>query len=434
MYKNASNVVKGVIIKRETMFPFYLIIFYLFLEYVRPQLLVPFLRNLHIPAITVILIAISLLFSGKLSFKDKQTILYLLFLGEMVIHGPIAVNNYWAFQKFYAMAITFIAYIGIVNLVDSEEKYEKLIKLWLVIFIFLAIFGILNKGLGVGGFIGDENDFCMALNMVLPFALFGVFSANNKISKIYYIILICLFLASILTYSRGGFVGLVSVIVYCWLRSNKKIVFTVIIGLLVVFALLTASSSYWDRVRSISTEYTENLEGKSKGTGGQRIYAWKIGWRIFLDNPAIGVGQGNYPWHVGKTEDEMGVQWEERSLAGRAAHSLYFTLLPELGLIGTFIFTLFLIYSIKDLVYIKKAIKKGSEIYSKDESKKIFYLVLALEGSLVGFLTSSVFISTLYYPNLWILLAFIVSLKKIVYSRCGNLNLARPKFTIGNSI
>jgi len=422
------------IIKKESMVPFYLIVLYLFLEYVRPQLLVPFLRNLHIPAITVILIAISLLFSGKLSFKGKQTVLYIVLLGEMVIHGPIAVNNYWAFQRFYEMSVTFIAYLGIINFVDSEEKYDKLIKLWLNLFIFLAIFGILNKGVGVGGFIGDENDFCMAMNMVLPFALFGIFSANGKSKKIYFLFLICLYLSSILTYSRGGFVGLASVMIYCWIRSNKKIVFSLIMGVIVIFALLTASSSYWDRVGTISAEYSESVEGSSKGTGGQRIYAWKIGWKIFIDNPVIGVGQGNYPWHVGKTEDEMGVQWEERSLAGRAAHSLYFTLLPELGLVGTFIFLLMIIFSIKDLVYIRKAITYRKEIYSEEESKKIYYLAMALEGSLLGFLTSSVFISTLYYPNLWLLLAFIISLRRIVYNSCGDLNLARPRSTIRDSI
>ena len=36
--------------------------------------------------------------------------------------------------------------------------------------MLLAIIGII-KAEGVGGFIGDENDFCMAMNMVLPFSI-----------------------------------------------------------------------------------------------------------------------------------------------------------------------------------------------------------------------------------------------------------------------
>lgn len=431
---HASNTMKIVAQKKESMLPFRLVLFYLFLEYVRPQLMVPFIGVFHLPAITILLIGASLLFTGKMYLGDKQTILFLLFMGEMIIHGPIALNNYHAYTKFYGMCISFIAFLGFINIIDTEFKYDKAIKFWIIVYIFLAIIGIMNKGYGVGGFLGDENDFCMALNMIMPFGIFGILSAKNKTEKIYFYIITGLFLLSILNYSRGGFIGLISVVTYCWFRTNKKIKYILIIGLFLVVGLIAAPSSYWERVRSISTEIKENIEGTSKGTGGQRIYAWKIGWNMFLDNPVIGVGQGNYAWHVKDTEDQMGVQWAERSLAGRVAHSLYFTLLSELGLVGTFIFLLFIIYSVKDLIYINKSMRYRTDIYSEEESKKIHYLALALEGSLVGFLTSSVFISTLYYPNLWILLGFIVSLKKIVYAKAGNLNLRHTKLSLQNSL
>jgi hypothetical protein len=430
---HASKLLGNIIQKKESMFSFYLVLFYLFLEYVRPQGMVPFIGALHLPAITILLIAANLLMTGKMHLGDKQTILFLLFIGEMVIHGPIALNNYYAYSKFYGMCISFLAFMGIINIIDVEFKYYKTIRFWIIIYIILAIIGIMQKGYGVGGFLGDENDFCMALNMIVPFGIFGIISAEKSTERIYFIIITCCYLLSILNYSRGGFIGLVAVIIYCWLRTNNKIKYLLMIGILILIALIAAPSSYWDRVRTISTEYTENVEGTSKGTGAQRIYAWKIGWRIFLENPVIGVGQGNYAWHVKKAEDEMEVQWKERSLAGREAHSLYFTLLPELGLVGTIIFLLFIIYSMKDLIYINKTVRFRTDIYSKEESKKIYYLGLALEGSLVGFLTSSIFISTLYYPNLWILLGFIVSLKKIVYAKAGNLNLRPNKLSFQNS-
>lgn len=410
------NQIGSVVNNNTTMFPFYLIIFYLILEYIRPQQLIPILKYLHLPAITVVLILLSFLFSvHKLYFRDKQTILFLLLLTEMVIHGPLAVNNYWAFQIFYTMVITFIAYLGIINIIDTGFKYDKLIKYWLIIFLFLSIIGALNKGIGVGGFIGDENDLAMATNMVLPFGVFAMFSASKKSSKIYYIILVCIFLSSILTYSRGGFIGLVATTIYCWVRSNKKIAFASIIGVFVLFALYTAPSYYWERVATISSE-AKTTDSQS-GTGSQRVYSWKLGWRIFLENPIIGVGQGNYPWTVGKAEEEAGVLWKTRSISGRAAHSLYFTLLPELGFIGVLIFISMVIYSFKDLKFIKNSSLISNGILSKEEAKKVYYLALALEGSMVAFLTSSVFISTLYYPNFWILCGFIVSLKKIIISK-----------------
>ena len=437
LYQTAGGNVNGIAKKAESMIPFYLVLIYLFLEFARPQSLVPVLQYLHLPAITVTLIAVSLLVLGKLNIKDKQTILYMLLLLEMIVHGPIALNNYWAFTIFYTMGVTFIAYLGIVNLVDDNKKYDMLIKYWIITYIFLAIYGYFNAnlhlpkyrryGMGVGGFIGDANDYCMALNTILPFAVFSIFTAKRNLQKFYFIFLVCLFLFIIvLTESRGGFIGLVSVATYCWLRSNKKIVLTALIGLAVLFALVVAPASYWDEIRSIKTE---NTESNPYGTGAQRVYSWKLGWKMFLENPIIGVGQGNYPWNVGETEEQTGVNWKTRSIRGRAAHSLYFTLLPELGIVGSILYFLMIFFSFKDLKHIKDFSKKHKDFSSDDNIKKAYYLALALEASLIGFLVSSVFISTLYYPNFWLLCAFVISLKKIVISY-SNYKIILPTKTV----
>lgn len=420
---NGNSIVE----KTESMIPFYLVLIYLFLEFARPQTLIPVLQYLHLPAIIVTMIAASLLKFGKLDIKHKQTLLYMLLLVEMIYHGPIALNNYWAFQMFYAMGITFIAYLGIVNLVDNDKKYDILIKYWIITFIFLAIYGYFNAnlnlpknkryGMGVGGFLGDANDYCMALNTILPFAIFGIFTAKKNLHKLYFVALVCLFLfIIILTDSRGGFIGMVAVATYCWLRSNKKIVLAALMGLLVVFALAVAPGSYWNEIRSITTE---NTEANPYGTGAQRVYSWKLGWKMFLENPIIGVGQGNYPWNVGEMEEGAGVTWKTRSIKGRAAHSLYFTLLPELGIVGTLLYSLMIFFSFMDLKNIKNILKKHKDFSSDEYCKKVYYLALALEASLIGFFVSSVFISTLYYPNFWLLCAFIVALKKIVVNSKG---------------
>jgi O-antigen ligase len=435
LYLGAGGNGKHNVVKAEPMYPFYMVVIYLFLEFARPQTLIPVLQYLHLPAITVVLIAISLLVLGKLNIKDNQTVLYLLLLLEMIVHGPIAVNNYWAFTVFYSMSITFIAYLGIVNLVDNDNKYDTLIKYWIITFIFLAIYGYFNAdlhlpkykrtGIGVGGFIGDANDYCMALNTILPFAVFGIFTAKRNLQKFYFIFLVCLFLfIIILTESRGGFIGLVSVATYCWLRSNKKLFLAALMGLLIVFALAVAPGSYWDEIQSIKTE---NTEANPYGTGAQRVYSWKLGWKMFLENPIIGVGQGNYPWNVGETEEQQGVTWKTRSIKGRAAHSLYFTLLPELGIVGSILYVLMIFFSFKDLKNIKDILKKNKGITSDEYYKKVYYLALALEASLIGFLVSSVFISTLYYPNFWLLCAFIVALKRIIHSNNSNNVLLKTK-------
>ena len=408
--------------KRESLFPLFLLLAYLFFEYARPQVLLPFLSYIHLPAITIVLLGISILFSGNVRIRDKQTIIFLVLLGLMVIHGPIAVNNYWALMTFIAMSMNLIVLLSLVHFVDDPGKYDRLVKFWLGIHIFLAIVGIVKKGTGIGGFLGDENDFCMTLNMIIPFSFFLAVSAE-KGKKPWFILLICLFLfVIILTESRGGFVGLSATFIYCLFRTKRKALAALFVGILAIFAVLVAPQTYWNEVRSITEE------GTRSGTGEERIYTWKIGWHMFLDNPVIGVGQGNFPYEFRKYEIEAGFAEEGyhgRSVAGRAAHSIYFTMLPELGLIGTFLFIALVISNIKDLNRIK-TISLNEMKGEGDGAGKFYYLALALEGSLISFLVSGAFISILYYPNFWVLMGFIISLKSIVMGRVNQVPTLLP--------
>lgn len=397
--------------KYKSMFPFYLLLFYLFLEYGRPQHLLPFLTYLHLPALSLMLLAFIGVNTRKFKWKNKQTILFLFFLGLMVIHGPIAVNNYWTLKIFIAMVINLIAYLSLSNFTDKKENYNKLVDVWLAIHIFLAIIGIKNSGAGIGGFLGDENDFCMTVNMIIPFSFFLAVCASGK-KRVYYILLTCLFIfVVLLSRSRGGFVGLCAMFLFCWLRTKKKMITGFFVVLLVGFAVAFAPTDYWDEVKSI------RAEGASTGTGEQRVYEWKIGWHMFLDNPIMGVGQGNFPWEFKKYEFQVTGSDEPyygRSVAGRVAHSLYFTLFPELGLIGAFLFFAIIYYSLKDLKITRKLCLQHEINNTDNQRERFYYLTIALEGSMVSYLVSGIFISILYYPNFYILVGFIMSLKKIV--------------------
>jgi len=398
--------------RKDARIPFSLLLFYLLLEYGRPQDQIPYLSVLHLPAITIVLLLLSVLFSGKFRIKGTQTFLFLGLLGLMVVHGPIAVNNYWALMIFITMTINFIVFLSLILFVDNQENYEKLIKVWLVIHVLLAVIGIVKgSGRGIGGFLGDENDFCMTMNMIIPFPFFLALSEVGK-KRIFYLGLALMFLfVIILTQSRGGFVGLLATIIYCWLRTKKKVLSALLIALFAGFVLLVAPSSYWNEVRSIQEE------GTSKGTGAERIYMWGIGWHMFLDHPIMGVGQGNFPWVFKKYEYEVTRSDEPfhgRSVAGRMAHSIYFTLLPELGLIGTMLFLGMVVMNIKDLNYIKKSMKHKIKQKGNTIESRYYHLALALEGSMIGYLVSGVFISILYYPNFWFSMGFVVSMKNVV--------------------
>ncbi len=408
--------------QKTSMVPFYLIVLYLFLEYARPQEVVPFISKFRLSAITIALLAIALVVSGRIRIGDVQTKIYLLILAFMAIHVPLARNNFWALNIFLAMLMTFVFYSSVVGIVDNEELYRKMVHFWIAIFIYLAIYGMLRKGVGVGGFLEDENDFCLAINIIIPFCLFGFLSSTGK-QKIYYLILSCLFLFVImLTNSRGGFVGLIAVLVYAWFRSKKKMLFGFALALLGLFAVLVAPSTYEDRLKSIVEEGTE------RGTAADRIYTWKIGWEMFLGHPVFGVGQGNFNYNFRGYEIESGYYegLYGKSRAGRAAHSIYFTLLPELGIVGVMLFFGMVIFNFKDLRLIRKLTKNRTGTGNKDPGFDYYNMSLAIECSMIAFLVSGAFISALYYPHLWIITGMILALKHVLVSKNGGTPVPQP--------
>ena len=262
---------------------------------------------------------------------------------------------------------------------------------------------------------GDENDFGMEMNIVLPFAIFMATSPSTKLPRWLYICFACTFVLSVMaTLSRGGFIGLCAVGGYVLLRSSKKLKAVLVLLVLMLFMAIFAPEQYWDEMRSSTSD-----EELHKGTGAQRLYAWGIGWDMFLANPVIGVGQGNYPWTF--KEYEGLTSWSGRSLGGRQAHSAYFTLLPELGLIGTCLFIGLLWGCYKNtraVEMISRALAarapSGSAVNSSADARSITYLAQAMEGGIVGYLVSSIFISTLYYPSFWILMGFVTALRNAV--------------------
>jgi O-antigen ligase len=394
----------------ESNAPFYLVMFYLSLEFGRPQDIVPRLGALSLPMLTTILIMLLLVTSGKVNFGNMQTKLFVPLLVLMVIHGPIAVNNFHAFNTFKGMALNFVGYLGIITFVDSIHKFRTMAKVWLGIHLYLAVIGVLKGGVGVGGWLGDENDFCMQVNMILSFAFFGLFAESKMFTKsIYFGLLGTYILAIMTTLSRGGFLGMAAVGAYCWAQSSRKLLAAILVFLLVGFMALLGPEKYWSEIESIGSDQTAET-----GTGGERLYTWEIGWEMFLANPIMGVGQGNFNWVF---EDYQGSRtFHGKSIAGRAAHSAYFTLLPELGLIGVSVFVGMLYLTRRDLGLIRRLYRTKARMEPDrvNELKTAYFLSHAIEGSIIGYLVSSIFISTLYYPSFWIMIGFAVALRNVV--------------------
>jgi O-antigen ligase len=382
-------------------------------EFGRPQDFLPPLKVIPFPSLIDVSLAVAVFLSGKVSFANKQTKLWICLLGFMALWVPFARNNYHAVMLFKDMTLYFFFYLGIVTFINSTGRMKKLILMWLGVHTVLAINGMLHQGRGVGGWLGDENDFGMEMNVAIPVAFFMYQGATTKGSKFLYVGLLGVFVMSLIaTSSRGGFLGLLAVSAYCWFYAPKKIM-SLLLGLcLAGLVLVAAPQEYWDRINSITEDKT-----MEEGTAGQRVFTWGIGWEMFLDNPIFGIGQGNFPWAIG--EYMGGRTWQTKSLAGRQAHSLYFTLLPELGLVGVMIFGSMVYFNYRD-TRVKELVPPTSRpVFNHRDQVDVADSELlraslygnAILGGMIGYLATSAFISTLYYPTFWIMMALAVALR-----------------------
>lgn len=386
-------------------YPFVLILLYIFIEYGRPQGNFTPLRLIRPGMLLTVLIFLKLLtIRYKINFKDPLSKYYLILIFIMTIHIPIAKNNYFAYELWRSTVIYFIVYLGVINFVDTYHKMVVYIDVWVLINAFIAVIGILHKGLVPGsGFMEDENDFSLVMNIAIPFAYFMLLESDSRVKKFLYFFAVLLFIAgSVVSLSRGGFIGLAVVLFYCWLKTPNKLFSTSVIIVMVAVLILSAPKGYWAELQTISGQ---NIQS---GTGATRWYYWMSGWNMFLANPIIGVGQGNYPWEI---ETYGGEGYGGRLHGGRPAHSIYFTLLPELGIIGTIIFIIMIIKILKLTKYattLGKVYRTSTEENKLDQQKlyklnKLKFIGYGFTGALAGYLVTGIFLSVLYYPHFWIL-------------------------------
>ena len=211
--------------------------------------------------------------------------------------------------------------------------------------------------------------------------------------------------------SRGGFVGLICVGLYIWARSPHKMVSLALVVGLVSVAVMATPRSYWTEMETISTADREG------DTGEARLYLWGIGWRMFRDHPVLGVGPGNYRYnnvHYEKARElALG-----RHVWGVAAHSLYFTLLPEFGLVGTALFTAMIVHGIRERRRLNRACRARllTPLLSPNDRERATALLqfsAAMDASLLTFLVTGSFITVLYYPHVWLLTAFSAAMVRI---------------------
>ncbi|NNE07530.1 MAG: hypothetical protein HKN20_03100, partial [Gemmatimonadetes bacterium] len=388
--------------------PFLSLLLVFVFTYFRPQDNLGALKPLHLPLVTsagaFALFMLSVIFDSKRRLHWSSGMSFLTgILVLMFISIFTSSNNYWAFQFFRGTLTTVMFSFLILNLIDSFDRMRYVIGIMVIAHCYLCFKGIRNFVTGGGttgyvgsSFLGDENDFALALIVIFPFVFFSLQRTLSRKGKTLWGMAAALILTSImLTMSRGGFVGIAATLGFMWLVSPNKMRNAAILVFMIIVVAVLAPAEYYEEIGSI--------KNTDQGTAHLRREYWKAGLRMYAEHPLIGVGPANCGFLLPIYMDvpNANQKW------GRALHGTLPQLMAEMGTIGLFLYGGLFLVSMR-AVRLMRRIKVPPE-----EREYVDYLSLALMASMIGYVVTSTFLSTLYYPHIYVIAALVAAAFKL---------------------
>jgi O-antigen ligase len=223
----------------------------------------------------------------------------------------------------------------------------------------------------------DPHMLSFFLGMLMPLALGLFWKLKNKT---YLVVFFVLLSADLLTFSRGGYLGLFAggliglLLLLGRMKKGHKvgvIVFTIFLGSLLLIP------------GPISERFFSSFNWK-EGSNRGRIETWKKASAVILNHPLLGVGIGNYPLEISATADYRDPIYAHSNYLDVAAETGLFNLLAWLGF-SLSVFVVFIKKS-EDILFFCSAISIVIfSVHSLVETAIYSPIILALFLIIAGF-------------------------------------------------
>lgn len=255
--------------------------------------------------------------------------------------------------RFFKVILLFVFVVLIVNKKLHIDFFLGCVVLSVGFFGSLEGLKFIASGGGhhIEGFyghaLGDRNELALAFVITLPicFYLLKEYGKKSHFVRLALFGVIGLLVTSIIgTQSRGGFVALLGLGGYLFMKSERKIVLAILIVLLSVALSNVVSDEWTARMNTI------NEAGEDSSFMG-RVVAWKLSFIQAMRHPFFGGGfktQEYFPVWRSLSADYFAYPFFYTGDAlpdetkAHAAHSVYFQVLGEHGFVGLGIYLAFL--------------------------------------------------------------------------------------------
>jgi putative inorganic carbon (HCO3(-)) transporter len=299
-----------------------------------------------------------------------------------------------------------------IGIVDSFARLRSLVIVIASCFGFFVLkalpFMILSGGENriygpERSMIGDNNDFGLALNMTLPFFFFLAQSETKPwLKRLFGGLFLITIPAIFFTYSRGALLGLVAVLGLMILQTKHRLLLIPLVLVGMVLAVLFAPERWKERMDPTKENVIDN-------SAASRINSWTYSWNLATDYPIAGGGFGAFT-------PSLFQKYAPNPKDVHGPHSVYFGILAEHGFVGLFLYlTLIVSCFLSTAKIVKWAHMHGDEVAANYANMFRF--------SLVGFLTSGLFLGRAYFDYYYTIIACIVVLKNVVFATAQEASL-----------
>jgi putative inorganic carbon (hco3(-)) transporter len=376
--------------------------------YFRPYELFPALYGLRSIALYIalatLLIYIPTQFSaeGSLTAFSTEVKCVLFMLGWAFLTIPIAKNPALAWETLNDMFIKVAAiFIVMVNTLRTKTRLKGLMWLSIGVGVMLSYqaleryqrgdFSVEGYRVNVdfGGMFGNPNDMAIHLVIFTPIAVALGIASKNALSKIIYFTAALLMVAgTMVTQSRGGFLGLVATAgILIWkLAKKQRLQVLAISAVIGIAAMLLAPGNYGMRILSIF-----NPELDQVGSADQRMELLKQSILVTLRNP-LGIGIGNFP--------EVGVRNLE-------THNAFTQVSSELGWLAFAAYIILMVSPFRKLAAIER------QMFDHKDASWMYFLSIGLQASIIAYMVSSFFGAVAYNWYIYYPIAYAVCLRRI---------------------
>lgn len=395
---------------------FIALFFFSIVLYFRPYELVPELSSFTQMAFffgiltLAIYVPSQLMLEGNLTARPREIHLILLLCLAAFLSMPMATSPGEAYTEFTDVLLkAIVIFIVIVNVVRTENRLKLLIWLAFAVSIYLSFYavsdymnGIFREGTAannnqriggaIRGLFGNSNDLALHLVTMVPLAIGFAFASKGMLRKLLYFGFVVLFVSGIVvTFSRGGFLGLFVAALVLVRKIGRKNKFlstgALVVALLAILAF--APASYSDRLSTILSSSADVT-----GSSSQRTEILKRSIWVTLRYPLFGVGVGNFHY---------------KSVHELVTHNAYTQVSSEMGIPALVVYLMLMIYPLRRLREIEAATVDVAD------KRKLHYWSIGIQASIIAYMVSSFFGAVAYQWYIYYLVGYAVAVRRLYY-------------------